>query len=92
MCESKSLKEGREEENWIGAMQEETDQFERNEVCGLVFGSKNYNVIGTKWVFRNKLDENGKLRNRVCLVAQEHYQEKRLIMKELFLLYLVYNP
>jgi hypothetical protein len=37
----------------------------------LVERPKNYNVIGTKWVFRNKQDENGiVVRNKARLVAQ----------------------
>ena len=40
-------------------MQEELNQFERNKVWTLVSRPKNQIVIGTKWVFRNKLDEHG---------------------------------
>ena len=38
------------------AMQEELNNFKRNEVWSLVSGPKQ-NVVGTKWVFRNKQDE-----------------------------------
>ncbi|KAI3692683.1 hypothetical protein L6452_32504 [Arctium lappa] len=38
-------------------MKEEHLQFERNEVWTLVPLSKGKTVIGTKWVFRNKMDE-----------------------------------
>ena len=34
-------------------------QFEWNLVWHPVPKQKNYSVIGTKWVFRNKLDEKG---------------------------------
>jgi hypothetical protein len=40
------------------AMQEELNNFTRNEVWHLV-PRPNQNVIGTKWVFRNKQDEHG---------------------------------
>ena len=40
-------------------MQEELNEFERNNVWELVEKPSNYPIIGTKWVFRNKLDENG---------------------------------
>ena len=37
--------------------------------------SKNYNVIGSKWVFRNKQNENGMVvRNKTRLVAQDFTQ------------------
>jgi hypothetical protein len=44
--------------DWVMAMQEELNNFTRNEVWSLVERSKQ-NVIGTKWVFRNKEDEDG---------------------------------
>ena len=44
--------------DWVMAMQEEFNNFTRNKVWSLVERPKQ-NVIGTKWVFRNKQDENG---------------------------------
>jgi hypothetical protein len=43
---------------WVVAMQEESNNFKRNEVWSLVERPKQ-NVVGTKWVFRNKQDEHG---------------------------------
>jgi hypothetical protein len=40
-------------------MDEELDQIEKNDTWELVPRPKNKNVIGTKWVFRNKLNEDG---------------------------------
>jgi hypothetical protein len=42
-----------EDEDWVMSMQEELNNFERNQVWTLVERPK-MNVIGTKWVFRNK--------------------------------------
>jgi hypothetical protein len=44
--------------DWVLAMQEELNNFKRNEVWTLVPRPKK-NVVGTKWVFRNKQDEHG---------------------------------
>jgi hypothetical protein len=56
--------------DWVIAMQEELNNFKRNQVWILV-ERPNTNVIGTKWVFRNKQDENGVVtRNKARLVAQ----------------------
>jgi hypothetical protein len=44
--------------DWVLAMQEELNNFTRNEVCHLV-PRPNQNVVGTKWVFCNKQDEHG---------------------------------
>jgi hypothetical protein len=44
--------------DWVVAMQEELNNFTRNEVWHLVPHPKQ-NVVGTKWVFRNKQDDHG---------------------------------
>ena len=49
-----------EDESWIQALKEELDQFERKGVLTLIERSKNWLVIGTKWVFCNKVNEDGK--------------------------------
>jgi len=57
------------DEDWVLAMQEELNNFERNQVWTLV-ERPNTNVIGTRWVFRNKQDKNGVVtRNKARLVA-----------------------
>ena len=58
-------------------MQEELNQFERNEVWELIPRDDSNKVIGTKWVFRNKLDEDGNItKNKVRLVAKGYIQEE----------------
>ena len=49
------------DEHWILAMQEELLQFERNEVWDLVPKPPHANIIETKWIFKNKTDEQGKV-------------------------------
>jgi hypothetical protein len=44
--------------DWVLAMQEELNNFTRNEVWHLV-PHPNQNIVGTKWVFRNKQDGHG---------------------------------
>jgi hypothetical protein len=61
------------EPEWIQAMQEELHQFELNNVWELVKrpDPRKHNIIGTKWIYRNKQDENGLVvRNKARLVAQ----------------------
>ncbi|GAA0186984.1 transmembrane signal receptor [Lithospermum erythrorhizon] len=58
-------------EYWITAMQEELIQFDKNDVWELVPRPPGCNVIGTKWIFKNKMDESGNVtRNKARLVAQ----------------------
>ena len=57
--------------DWVNAMHEELNNFTRNQVWELVERPKNHNVIGTKWVFQNKQDQDGiVIRNKARLVAQ----------------------
>jgi hypothetical protein len=45
----------------------------------------NYNVIGTKWDFRNKQDQDGMVvRNKARLVAQEYTQVEGLDFGETY--------
>ncbi|GJS33646.1 retrovirus-related pol polyprotein from transposon TNT 1-94 [Tanacetum coccineum] len=75
--EPKNVNEALGDESWIVAMQEELNQFIANDVWELVPQPKNMTVIGTKWVFRNKLDENGIVsRNKARLVAQGYNQQE----------------
>ena len=45
------------DEFWVLAIQEELNQFERNKVWTLVSRPKHHPIIGTKWVFKNKMNE-----------------------------------
>jgi hypothetical protein len=51
------VEEALQDSDWVLAMQEELNNFKRNEVWSLVPRPKQ-NVVGTKWVFHNKQDEN----------------------------------
>jgi hypothetical protein len=65
-------------------MQEELNNFKRNEVWSLVPCPKQ-NVVGTKWVFRNKQDEHGVVtRNKARLVAKGYAQVAGLDFEETF--------
>ncbi|GJR43764.1 retrovirus-related pol polyprotein from transposon TNT 1-94 [Tanacetum coccineum] len=63
--EPKNVNEALGDESWIVAMQEELNQFIANDVWELVPQPKNMTIIGTKWVFRNKLDENGMDKSKI---------------------------
>ncbi|TYK21888.1 hypothetical protein E5676_scaffold494G00240 [Cucumis melo var. makuwa] len=72
-------------EHWILAMQEELLQFERNQVWELVPKPPHANIIGTKWIFKNKTDEQGRvIRNKARLVAQGYSQIEGLDFGETF--------
>ena len=56
--EPHKVEEALQDSDWVMAMQEELNNFTRNEVWHLV-PRPNQNVVGTKWVFHNKQDEHG---------------------------------
>ena len=73
--EPKNVKKALLDDYWVNAMQEELEQFVRNDVWSPVSRPKNTNVIGTKWVFKNKTDTAGNItRNKARLVAQGYTQ------------------
>jgi len=66
-------------------MQEELNQFERNKVSALTTQSNDHPVIGTKWVFRNKLDEDENIvRNKARLVVKGCNQEEGIDFDKTF--------
>ncbi|GJV08296.1 retrovirus-related pol polyprotein from transposon TNT 1-94 [Tanacetum coccineum] len=69
----------------VVTMQEELNQFVANDIWELVPQPRNMTIIGTKWVFRNKLDENGIVsRNKAMLVAQGYNQQEGIDYDETY--------
>ncbi|TYK00141.1 gag-pol polyprotein [Cucumis melo var. makuwa] len=67
------------------AMQEELLQFRRNIIWTLVSKLEGVNVIGTKWIFKNKIDEIGCVtKNKARLVAQGYTQVEGVDFDETF--------
>jgi hypothetical protein len=65
-------------------MQEELNNFKRNKIWSLVERPKQ-NIVGIKWVFRNKQDEFGVVtRNKARLVTKGYSQVEGLDFKETF--------
>jgi hypothetical protein len=66
-------------------MHKELENFERNQFWSLVEPSRDVNVIGTKWAFKNKQWEDGEIvRNKAHLVAQGFSQVEGLDFGETF--------
>ncbi|GJR41557.1 retrovirus-related pol polyprotein from transposon TNT 1-94 [Tanacetum coccineum] len=83
----KKLIEALEEEGWVIAMQEELNQFERNKVWTLVPKPHGKTIIGTKWIWKNKIDEEGVVtKNKATLVAQGYNQQEGIDYEETFAL------
>ena len=75
VVEPKNLTKSSEDDNWIKAMNEELDQIEKNQTWELVPRPEGKNVIGTKWIFKNKLNEDGEvIRKNARLVCNGYAQ------------------
>src|SRR4051794_31672560 len=76
-----------QEAEWIQAMQDEIFQFKLNDVWELVKrpDPRIHNVIGTKWIFCNKLYGDGQvIRSKARLVDQGYTQVEGVDFGETF--------
>lgn len=77
MIEPTSIDESLFDDGWIVAMQEELNQFQRNDIWNLLLKPHQKNIIGTKGVFRKKLNGQVEMvRNKYRLLAQGQSQQE----------------
>ena len=77
--EPKIVKATLDDGDWINYMNEEISQIEKINIWILVPRPVNKNVIGTKWISRNKLNEIGEVViNKAILVYKGYAQEARI--------------
>eukprot|EP00253_Pinus_taeda_P036548 PITA_36548 len=63
----------------------ELEQIENNNTWELVPRTNDKNVIGTKWIFKNKLNENGDvIRNKARIVCKGYAQQEGIDFEETF--------
>ena len=73
--EPQCFNEASKDKDWVAAMNEELDQIEKNSTWELVPRPSDKNVIGSKWVYKNKLNEQGQIvRNKARLVCKGYAQ------------------
>ena len=83
--EPKKIEEALTDPDWVVAMQEELNQFKHQKVWKQVPRPQNRKVIDTRWVFRNKLYEEGIVtRNKARLVAKGVSQAEGIDYDETF--------
>lgn len=65
-----------EKDHWIKAMQKEMDSLEENDVWELVKLPEGRKSVGSKWVFKTKMNADGRIeRYKARLVAQGFSQK-----------------
>ena len=85
--EPTKVEEALQDEIWVEAIHDELFQFQRNDVRTLAPRPEGEHIIGTKWIFRNKTDEEGNvIRNKTRLVAQGYSQMEGVDYNETFAL------
>ncbi|XP_052622435.1 uncharacterized protein LOC128127785 [Lactuca sativa] len=55
--EPKTINTALDHSDWVQAMQDELNEFERNKVWRLIPTPKDASMVGLKWVFRNKMQK-----------------------------------
>jgi hypothetical protein len=85
MLEPKNFNEASKDEDWVKSMNDELDQIEKNNTWEMVHTLEGKNIIGSKWIFKNKLNEKGQVvRNKAILVCKGYAQIEELDFDETF--------
>jgi hypothetical protein len=85
MLEPKNFNEANKDDHWVKAMNDELDQIEKNNTWEMVQRPEGKNVIGSKWIFKNKLNEQGQvIGNKARLVCKGYDQIEGLDFGETF--------
>jgi hypothetical protein len=85
ILEPKNFNEANKDDHWVKAMNDELDQIEKNNTWEMVHRPEGKNIIGSRWIFKNKLNGKGQVvRNKVRLVCKGYAQIEGLDYDETF--------
>jgi hypothetical protein len=85
MLEPKNFNEANKDDHWVKEMNDELDQIEKNNTWEMVQRPEGKNVIGSKWIFKNKLNEQGQvITKKARLVCKGYAQIEGLDFGETF--------
>ena len=75
LVEPKTFTKSSKNNDWINAMNDKLNQIEKKQTWELVPRPKGMNLIGIKWIFNNKFNEDGQvIRNKGRLVCKGYAQ------------------
>jgi hypothetical protein len=87
MLEPKNFNEASKDDHWVKEMNDELDPIEKNNTWEMVHRTEGKNVIGSKWIFKNKLNEQGQVvKRKARLVCKGYAQIEGLDFDETFAL------
>jgi hypothetical protein len=85
MLKLKNFNEASKDDHWVKAMNDELDQIEKNNTWEMVHRPEGKNIIASKWIFKNKLNEQGQVvKNKARLVCKGYAQIEGLDFDETF--------
>jgi hypothetical protein len=85
MVEPKKFNEAKKDDHWVKSMNDELDQIEKKNTWEMLPRYDDKNVIDSKWIFKNKLNEQGQVvRNKARLVHKGYSQIEGLDFDETF--------
>jgi hypothetical protein len=85
VLERKNFNEASKYDHWVKAMNDELDQIEKNNTWEMVHRPEGKNIIGFKWIFKNKLNEQGQVvKKKTRLVYKGYAQIEGLDFDETF--------
>jgi hypothetical protein len=85
LVEPKTFAEANKNEYWIKSTNEEMDQIDKNQTWEHVPRPKNKNGVGTKWIFKNKFNEDGEvIRNEARFVCKGYVQVEGIDFEDTF--------
>ena len=83
--EPQGFQEAAQEEEWIDAMNEEIKMIEKNRTWELVDKPRDKEIIGLKWVYKIKYDEDGSIQKyKARLVAKGYSQQPEVDFNETY--------
>lgn len=87
--EPKDFAQSSKDQHWVNYMEEELNQIDKNGTWKLVPQWKDKNEVGREWVFKDKINEEGKIIiNKAIIVCKCCAQVEGLTLKKLLLIFL----
>ena len=75
MFQPRDFWEAKKDPNWIVAMKEELSMIKKNQTWQLVKRSTDRKLIGIKWVFRTKLNDDGSINKHKAILVVKGYAQ-----------------